>query len=481
MTVSWEPVIGLEVHAQLLTASKLFCGCSTRFGAAPNTNVCPVCLGLPGALPVTNRKAVEMAIRVGLALGCTVRPTSVFARKNYFYPDLPKGYQISQYELPIDEHGALEIEVEGGRRVVRIVRAHLEEDAGKNVHLEHQPLSLVDCNRTGVPLLEIVSAPDLRSAAEASLFLEELREILMAVGANDGNLEEGSFRCDANVSVRPQGTEVLGTRTELKNINSFKFVRMAIDYEIKRQIALLEAGGVVRQQTRTYDDARGETVAMRSKEEADDYRYFPDPDLPPLVVDASWIEEIRATLPELPAARRTRWTATLGLSPYDAGVLSRHPRVAGYFEAALAAAGGDAATAKPIANWVINAVLATATLDALQARFAVPPETIAELHGLVRDGQISLTVARKVLDECAATGASPARIVEDRGLRQVSDTAALEAACRAIVDAHPKEVADLQAGKDKLFGFFVGQVMKATKGQANPQVVNEILHRLLAR
>jgi aspartyl-tRNA(Asn)/glutamyl-tRNA(Gln) amidotransferase subunit B len=480
MTTAWESVIGLEVHAQLLTASKLFCGCSTRFGGAPNTNVCPVCLGMPGALPVTNAKAVELAVRVGLALGCTVRRTSRFARKNYFYPDLPKGYQISQYELPIDEHGALQVEVEGPRRAVRIVRAHLEEDAGKSVHLGSRPVSLVDCNRTGVPLLEIVSAPDLRSAAEAVEYLRELRAILMAVGANDGNLEEGSFRCDANVSVRPVGAEALGTRTELKNINSFKFVRLAIEHEIGRQIGVLEAGGTIRQETRTWVEARGETAAMRSKEEADDYRYFPDPDLPPLVIDGAWVEAIEGSLPELPAARRARWTSTLGLSPYDARVLSSHPRVADYFEEALVAAGGGAARAKPIANWVINSVLAKAAVDALEASFPVPPGVIAELEGLVAQGAISLAIAKKVLEECETSGKTPSAVVEARGLRQVSDAGALEEACRAVVAAHPDEAAGYKAGKDKLLSFFVGQVMKATKGQANPQVVNEILRRFLA-
>ncbi|MBI5162008.1 MAG: Asp-tRNA(Asn)/Glu-tRNA(Gln) amidotransferase subunit GatB [Micrococcales bacterium] len=477
--MAWEPVIGLEVHAQLLTASKLFCGCSTRFGAAPNTNVCPVCLGMPGALPVTNRKAVQIAIRVGLALGCTVRPTSVFARKNYFYPDLPKGYQISQYELPIDEHGVIEIDVGDVRRRVRVVRAHLEEDAGKNVHLESRPVSLVDCNRTGVPLLEIVTGPDLRSAQEASTLLEHLREILMALGANDGNLEEGSFRCDANVSVRRAGDETLGTRTELKNINSFKFVRNAIDHEIARQIAVLEGGGTLRQETRTWNDARGETTVLRTKEEADDYRYFPDPDLPPLVVDPAWIEEIRAGLPELPAARRARFVETLGLSTHDAGVLTSHQRVAEYFEVALASGGDPLARGKPIANWVVNAVLGATAFDALDARFPVPPETIGELQGLVERGELSLTSARKVLDECAATGATPARVVEEGGLRQVSDVAALEAVCQKVVAEHPRELAELRGGKDKLFGFFVGQVMRATKGQANPQVVNDVLRRLL--
>jgi len=477
---AWESVIGLEVHAQLLTASKLFCGCATRFGDAPNTNVCPVCLGMPGALPVTNARAVELAVRVGLALGCTVRRTSRFARKNYFYPDLPKGYQISQYELPIDEHGALSIEVDGASRTVHVVRAHLEEDAGKNVHLGSRPVSLVDCNRTGVPLLEIVSAPDLRSAAEAVEYLKELRAILMAVGANDGNLEEGSFRCDANVSVRPSGSATLGTRTELKNINSFKFVRLAIEHEVGRQIAVLEAGGTIRQETRTWIESRGETAPMRSKEEADDYRYFPDPDLPPLVLDDAWVESIRASLPELPAARRARWTAALGMSAYDAGVLASHPRVADYFDAALVAAGGDAARAKPIANWVINAVLAKASLDALEARFPVPPRVIAELEGLVASGSISQSVAKKVLDECETSGQGPTAIVEARGLRQVSDTGALEEACRQAIAAHPEEVLGYRAGKDKLLAFFVGKVMKATKGQANPQVVSDILKRLLA-
>jgi aspartyl-tRNA(Asn)/glutamyl-tRNA(Gln) amidotransferase subunit B len=487
MAVAYETVIGLEVHAQLLTVSKLFCGCATRFGAEPNTQTCPVCLALPGSLPVPNARAIELAMRAGLALGCTVRPHSVFARKNYFYPDLPKGYQISQFELPVCEHGQLEIEVEGVRRAVRIRRAHLEEDAAKNLHgTGTGSRTLVDFNRGGVPLIEIVSDPDLRSSAEAEEYLKRLREILMFVGVNDGNLEEGSFRCDANVSIRPVGASELGTRTELKNINSFRFVRRAIDYEVARQQSVLSGGGKIVQQTRTWSEAQAKTLPMRSKEEAMDYRYFPDPDLRAIELSEAEIARVRAALPELPAPKRARLQRELGLTAADATVLCAHPAVAALLErtveALLAAATGalePAKAGKRAANFIQTELLGHVRLEGLAADTRVPPAALAELLWLVESAEISGKIAKEVFAEMLDTGRGARQIVADKGFSQVSDSAAIEQAVRAVVSANPDKVAAYRSGKQTMLGWFVGQVMKASSGQANPKLVNEALRKIL--
>jgi aspartyl-tRNA(Asn)/glutamyl-tRNA(Gln) amidotransferase subunit B len=487
MAQVYEPVIGLEVHAQLLTESKLFCGCSTRFGAEPNTQVCPICLALPGSLPVTNAKAVALAMRIGLALGCSVRPHSIFARKNYFYPDLPKGYQISQYELPLNERGALEIEVEGKKRRVGITRAHMEEDAAKNLHgVGAGSRTLVDFNRGGVPLVEIVSDPDLRSSAEAEEYLKRLREILMFVGANDGNLEEGSFRCDANVSIRPLGAEKFGTRVELKNINSFRFVRKAIDYEIARQQAVLSSGGKIDQETRTWSEAQSKTLPMRSKEEAMDYRYFPDPDLPPLRVSEAEVERVRAALPELPAAKRARWEQELGLTSADAVVLTAHPALAQLLDdtaqAVLQASGGKLAPAKAgkrAANFIQAEVLRHVELDGLSAKIPVSAPDLGALLWLVDSGEISSKIAKDVFADMLETRRTPQQIIADKGLVQVQDTGLIEEMLRKLVNENPDNVAAYHGGKQNVIGWFVGQVMKATGGRANPKLVNEVLRKLL--
>ncbi len=485
--VAYEAVIGLEVHAQIVTATKLFCGCSTRFGAEPNTQVCPVCLALPGTLPVPNASAVELGVKAALALGCTIRGRSVLARKNYFYPDLPKGYQISQYELPISERGRLEIEVDGVQRVIGITRLHLEEDAAKNLHgFGGEQRTLVDFNRGGVPLMEIVSEPDLRSAAEAEEYLKRLREILMAAGVNDGNLEEGSFRCDANVSIRPVGQTALGTRAELKNINSFRFVRKAIDYEIARQQAVLSGGGQVMQETRTWSEAQGKTLAMRGKEDAMDYRYFPDPDLPPLEVKAEDIERIRAMLPELPVQRRARWQQELGLTAADATVLSAHPALVALLEettqALVSAAQGKvdrARAGKRAANFIQAELLRHVEVAGLAATIPVSAAALGELLWRVESNEISGKIAKDVIGEMIATGRSPQQIIADRGLSQVSDTALIEQAARAAIAQSPDNVHAYRSGKQAVLGWFVGQVMKATAGRANPKLVNELLRKLL--
>jgi aspartyl-tRNA(Asn)/glutamyl-tRNA(Gln) amidotransferase subunit B len=485
MAVQYEAVIGLEVHAQLLTKSKLFCGCSTAFGAPPNTHVCPVCLGLPGSLPVPNREAIHLAMRAGLALGCSISRESRFARKNYFYPDIAKGYQISQFDLPLNVGGTLLIEGDQGEREVHIERAHVEEDAAKNIHgAGGSSDTLVDYNRGGVALIEIVSAPDLRSSAEAESYLRRLREILMFARVNDGNLEEGSFRCDANVSIRPVGAQKLGTRTELKNINSFRFVKKAIDYEIQRQEIVLGQGGTIIQETRTWNDALGKTFTMRSKEEAHDYRYFPDPDLPPLVIDDAEYARVIDSLPELPKALRARWQQELGLTAYDATVLSAHPEVARYFESAAlwsAQQSGEdkAAAGKRIANFVQAEVMRYVQLDGLQASFPVTAERVAELSTLVAKRTISGKMAKDVFEAMRESGKDAATIVAERGLAQVSDAGAIEQVVREVVAANAKQVAQYKGGNEKLFGFFVGQVMRATKGSANPGLVNEVLKRVL--
>jgi aspartyl-tRNA(Asn)/glutamyl-tRNA(Gln) amidotransferase subunit B len=474
--MSFEPVIGLEVHAQLKTASKIFCGCSTEFGAPPNTHTCPVCLGLPGVLPVLNQKVVEYALRMALATDCTISGTSRFARKNYFYPDLPKGYQISQYELPLALDGHVDIDVDGRIKRIGLTRIHMEEDAGKLVHSDSRPVSLVDLNRAGTPLIEIVSEPDIRSAEEAGAYLRALRALIRWIGVGDGNMEEGSFRCDANVSIRSLGSTTLGTRTEIKNLNSFKHVEKAIAFEIARQSDILLEGGTVVQQTRLWDPDKGVTHAMRSKEEAHDYRYFPEPDLLPLVIDPQWVDRIRNELPELPAQRRARFVDTLGLPDYDAGVLTSGREIADYFEACLAAFDQP----KIVGNWIMGALLGLLNAENKSIEQSpISPAGLAELLQLIDSDQISGKIAKTVFDEMAATGRSAGQIVAQKGLSQVSDSAALEAAIDKIITASPDEVARYKAGNRKLMGFFVGQVMKATQGKANPKLVNEILGRKL--
>ena len=470
----YEVVIGLEVHAQLLTKTKLFCSCSTEVGSQPNQHVCPVCLGLPGALPVGNRQAIELGVRAALALGCTIQRESIFARKNYFYPDLPKGYQISQFERPFSTDGRLEIDVDGVRRVAHIQRVHLEEDAGKNVHGVGGD-SLVDLNRAGTPLIEIVGAPDLRSSAEAAAYLRALRDILMFVGANDGNLEEGSFRCDANVSIRPLGSSTLGTRTELKNINSFRFVQRAIDSEVARQIAIVEEGGRVEQQTRSFDPDSGQTRPLRSKADAHDYRYFPEPDLPPLVLDEALVSAQRSAVGELPTAIRARWASELGLSAGAAATLTQHPAYARFFHAVCAL------YPHPVkaANWIQTEVLRDTTSHGLTARFPVSPEQVAELLGLVEAGKISGAQAKKVYARLVGSERSAAAVVAELGMSVVSDDAALRPIVQRVIDENSKTVAQYRAGKAGLLGFFVGQVMKQTQGRANPQLTSQLLTELL--
>jgi aspartyl-tRNA(Asn)/glutamyl-tRNA(Gln) amidotransferase subunit B len=474
MSVSdFQPVIGLEVHGQLLTKSKIFCGCSTEFGAPPNAHTCAVCLGMPGVLPVLNAQVVEFAIRAGRALGCRINPVSIWARKNYFYPDLPKGYQISQYDQPLCEHGELVIDTDAGPRTVRIRRIHLEEDAGKNVHDAGGGDSLVDLNRSGVPLVEIVSEPDIRSSAEAVEYLKALRDILVYIGVNDGNLEEGSFRCDANVSVMRKGATEYGTRVELKNINSFRFVQKAIDYEIGRQVELIESGGKVALETRLFDAVKGETRSMRSKEEAHDYRYFPEPDLPPLRIPPGLVERIEKELPELPRAKLERFEKEYGLSAYDAKILVADRALADLFEQVAKAYGGPA---KKLANWFTGELLrllkeAGTALSAL--RFG-PPQ-LAALLKMVDAGELSNNAAKDVFAELFHTGREPKDIAQEKGLIQVQDTGAVDAAVDAVLAANPGEVEKYRAGKKQVFGFLMGQVMKAMKGKGNPALVNAAL------
>jgi aspartyl-tRNA(Asn)/glutamyl-tRNA(Gln) amidotransferase subunit B len=489
--MKYEVVIGLEVHAQLLTRSKMFCGCSMVFGAAPNTQTCPVCLGLPGVLPAINRQAVELAIRTGLALNCAIGPMNRFARKHYFYPDLPKGYQISQYELPICEHGWVEIGENGTRKRIGIRRAHLEEDAGKNLHAGIAGASHVDLNRAGTPLLEIVTDPDIRSPDEAIAYLKLLRDILVYLEVCDGNMEEGSMRCEPNLSLRPVGAKEFGTKVELKNINSFKFAKDAMEYEIKRQALVLDEGGKVAQETRLWDTEKGETAVMRSKEEAHDYRYFPDPDLVPLRISSEMVEEVRKTLPELSAAKHKRFMEAYGLSDYDAGVLTAAKDVADYFETVTRSTGfSSKEIGKEVSNWVTGELLgllhkgkprADGSMKPLTiGQSPVSPQGLAELLVMKRKGEVSGPTAKSVLEEMFNTGQSAAEIVKAKGLTQVSDEGALEKIIDEVMAKNPAQVAQYRSGKETVFGFFVGQVMKASGGKANPGKVNELLKRKLA-
>lgn len=474
--------MGLEVHAQLLTRTKLFCGCETSFGDAPNVHTCPVCLGLPGALPVLNEGAVRLAVTAALALGCTIAHRSVFARKNYFYPDLPKGYQISQYEEPFSKSGSLAIDVAGQRRVARIQRIHMEEDAGKNIH--HASFSVVDLNRAGTPLIEIVGEPDLRSGAEAAEYLRRLREVLMAIGVNDGNLEQGSFRCDANVSVRKVGDEKLGVRAELKNINSFRFVEEAIDIEVRRQIALYESGQRFSQQTRGYNADKKETYLLREKEGDAGYRYFPDPDLPEVSLPPAYVETLRDRMPELPEARRARYIEELGLSAYAAGVLTSHPKISAFFDACIALArqapAEQGVDAVKIANFAQTEVMSGVQTTGLDASIPVRPEQLVELLALVQKGTISGKQAKEVYAKIAGTDKMPADVVLAEGLAVMGDVTEIERLARDFIAANPKQVAQYRSGKTNILGFFVGQIMKATKGSADPAIVNDVLKKLLA-
>jgi aspartyl-tRNA(Asn)/glutamyl-tRNA(Gln) amidotransferase subunit B len=477
--LDWETVIGLETHAQLSTRTKIFSGAPTAFGAAPNTQACGLDIALPGTLPVLNRGAVERAIRFGLAVGATVNRVSVFARKYYFYPDLPKGYQISQYEAPIVLGGAVTILTGAGEKTVRLTRAHLEEDAGKSLHEDFHGMSGIDLNRAGTPLLEIVSEPDMRSAEEAVTYARALHALVRWIEICDGNMQEGSFRCDANVSVRRRGSDKLGTRCEIKNLNSFRFLERAIEHEARRQIEVLEAGGRIEQETRLYDPDRDETRSMRSKEEAHDYRYFPDPDLLPLAVSAEWIEDVRARLPELPQLKRARYESELGLTPYDAVTLTQSRELAEYFEATLGA--GDGVPSKTAANWVMGELAARlneAGKDAGQS--AVGPDALGRLLARIHDGTISGKIAKEVFDAMWAGEGDPDAIIEKRGLRQISDAGALEAIVAEVVAASPRSVEEFRAGKERALNALVGQVMKATKGKANPQQVNDLLKKKLA-
>ena len=474
--MEFEPVIGLEIHAQLKTKTKIFCACSTAFGAPPNTHTCPVCLGMPGVLPVLNKKVVEYTMRMALATHCSIRPQSRFARKNYFYPDLPKGYQISQYELPIAEEGYVDVEVNGSTHRIGITRIHMEEDAGKLGHDPHRPISMVDFNRTGVPLIEIVSEPDIRTPEAAGAYLRKLRAIVRYLGICDGNLEEGSFRCDANVSIRPRQTETLGTRTELKNLNSFKHVEKALQYEIDRQKEVLSDGGKVAQETRLWDPHKNRTHSMRGKEEAHDYRYFPDPDLLPLVIDEDWITTVKSSLPELPADKKQRFIADYSLPSYDADILTSDRDLADYFEACLQ----DFNQPKAVSNWIMGSLLGLLNAEGKSIDQApISALDLAELLKLVGDGTISGKIAKSVFDEMAKSGKSARQIVEEQGLVQISDSSAIDDVVAKILAASPAEVQAYKSGKTKLLGFFVGQVMKATRGQANPKMVNEILKKKL--
>jgi aspartyl-tRNA(Asn)/glutamyl-tRNA(Gln) amidotransferase subunit B len=474
--MDYEAVIGLEVHVQLKTSSKIFCSCVNKFGSSPNTQTCPVCLGMPGVLPVLNRKVVEYALKMGMATNCKIPRYSQLARKHYFYPDLPKGYQISQYELPLVEHGWVDVEVDGQTRRIGITRIHIEDDAGKLIHDESRPVSYVDLNRTGTPLIEIVSEPDIRSPEEAAAYIRKIRQLVRYLGISDGNMEEGSLRCDANISLRPRGQEEFGTKSELKNMNSFRNVQKALEYEIRRQTALLLDGQDIVQETRLWDAGKGVTHSMRGKEEAHDYRYFPDPDLVPIEVSDEWKEEIRATLPELPDEKRERFVSQYGLPEYDAGVLTVSRETADFFEETVKLFNN----AKTVSNWVmVELMKLLKQTDASIRECRVTPVYMAEILKLIEKGTISAQMGKDVLAACFETGRAPADIVEEKGLSQVSDESELEAIVAKVMEANPKEVELYRGGKKKVLSFLMGQVMRETRGKANPKKVNEIFRKAL--
>jgi len=477
--MKYEAVIGLEVHAQMLTETKIFCGCPAKFGAEPNTQTCPVCIGMPGVLPVLNKKALEFSIKTGFAMNCGISPYSRFARKNYFYPDLPKGYQISQYELPICEHGYIEIVVDGNVKRIGITRIHMEEDAGKNIHgsASGGNFSFVDLNRTGVPLMEIVSEPDMRTPVEAVAYMKKLRAILRYLGVCDGNMEQGSLRCDANVSIRPVGREDFGVKVEIKNINSFRFVEKALEYEIKRQANVLKDGGMIRQETRLWDATTGTTQPMRTKEEAHDYRYFPEPDLVPIMVDQTWLEDIKKSLRELPDVKRERFVSEYGLPDYDADLLVSEKAIADWFEDAVKLGGQP----KVVSNWIMGELLRLLNSDNKPfEECLLKPEQLVGMLKLIEDGTISGKIAKAVFEEMYRTGKESGVIIKEKGLVQIRDTGEIERIVGDVIAKHPKEVARFKEGEQKLMGFFVGQVMKATKGKANPQMINELLRKKLS-
>ena len=475
--MKYEVVIGLEVHAQMLTDTKIFCGCSTKFGSEPNTQTCPVCIGMPGVLPVLNKKALQFAIKTGLATDCRISSFSRFARKNYFYPDLPKGYQISQYELPVCEHGCIGIIVDGNVKKIGITRIHMEEDAGKNIHEGAGTYSFVDLNRAGVPLMEIVSEPDIRSPQEAVEYMKKLRAILRYLGVCDGNMEQGSLRCDANISVRLINQTEFGTRTELKNINSFRFVEKALEYEIKRQIKVIESGGRIVQETRLWDPNRGITESMRGKEEAHDYRYFPEPDLVPIVVEKEWIDEIKASLPELPDIKRDRFVTEYGLPETDADLLVSEKPLADWYEEAVKLGSQP----KSVANWIMGDLMRLLNADnKIIEDCSLKPNQLVDMLRLMDNGTISGKIAKSVFEEMYTTGKDPEGIVKEKGLVQISDSGEIEKAVDDVISKYLKEAERYRAGEEKLMGFFVGQVMKVTKGKANPQMVNELLKQKLS-
>jgi aspartyl-tRNA(Asn)/glutamyl-tRNA(Gln) amidotransferase subunit B len=478
MSIRYEAVIGLEVHAQMATETKIFCGCSTKFGSEPNSQTCPVCIGMPGVLPVLNKKAVEYSVRTGLAVHSTISPYSRFARKNYFYPDLPKGYQVSQYEMPICEGGHLEIILDGEVRRIGLTRIHMEEDAGKNIHEGTGPHSFVDLNRAGTPLMEIVSEPDIRSPQEAAAYMKKLRSVLRCLEVCDGNMEQGSLRCDANVSVRPVGQKELGVKVELKNINSFRFVEKALEYEIKRQIMVVEDGGKILQETRLFEPATGVTHSMRSKEEAHDYRYFPEPDLVPIEVEKEWLDKIASSLPELPDAKRERFVSAYGLPEYDAELLTLDTATSEWFEKVVRAGG----IPKSVSNWMMVELMRLLNEDGMSLEDSpLKPDMLAGMLKLMDNGTISGKIAKTVFEEMYKTGKDAGTVVREKGLVQISDSNALEAAVDDVLIKSPDEVERFRAGDEKLISFFVGQVMKATKGKANPGMVNELLREKLTK